>query len=100
MDDTIRSARKAWDNVSKARTNIARVEACETAWLADLQNIQKSAIAVGLASMAVRRWIENGAEQGRIRVSVEMGHDKGLYHVFWVVPRVESVSSSVSSAGG
>ena len=98
IDETIRSARKAWDNASKTRPAIARVEACETAWRADIKNIQKSAIAVGLASAAVRRWVEDGAKKGGVSVSVEMGHEKGLYHVSWVVPKVVSVASAAAPA--
>ena len=48
--------------------------------------------------MGVRRWIEDGAEKSRIRVTVRMGHDKGLYHVFWVVPKVESISAAASTS--
>ena len=69
--------------------SIARAEACESAWRGDIRNVQKSTIAAGLVSSTVRKWIENGAEDGELDVQVEMGHEAGLYHVFWIVPKVK-----------
>ncbi|CAF9903267.1 MAG: hypothetical protein GOMPHAMPRED_000162 [Gomphillus americanus] len=89
VDSMIKTARKAWDQVARTDVSIARAEACETAWRADIKNIQKSTIAAGLVSSTVRKWIENGAGEGELDVQVEMGHDAGLYHVFWIVPKVK-----------
>ena len=84
VDATLRSARQSWDAVSKARPEIAQCIGCEKEWRGKVKDVLRSAIAAGILSAAVRKWVQSGAQQGKLNVEV----GEGQYHAWWVVPRI------------
>ena len=85
VDASARTARVAWDKVLKAEPEVAQCVGCEDAWRVGIKNVLKSAIAVGVASAGLRKWVSDGGKGSGRDMKVEVG--EGLYHAWWIIPR-------------
>ncbi|MCJ1249982.1 hypothetical protein MMC30_007208 [Trapelia coarctata] len=79
-------ARKEWEAVGKASVESARCHGCEKEWREGQKNVLRSVIALGIAVAAVKKWVAEGSQVGKLKVEIA---EKG-YHDWWIVPKVKS----------
>ena len=80
-------ARKEWEEVGKASVESAGCQGCEKEWRAGQKNVLRSVIALGIAVAAVKKWVAEGSQVGKLKVEIA---EKG-YHDWWIVPKVKSI---------
>jgi len=80
-------ARRKWEDVSKASVESAGCHGCEKEWRSGQKNVLRSVIALGIAVAAVKKWVAEGSQVGKLKVEIA---EKG-YHDWWIVPKVKSI---------
>ena len=88
-DQALRTARKDWEAISKAKAETARCVGCEDWWRISVKNVVRACITSNIMIATSKKAMSNVAfVDVRDTLKVEVLKSYELYHAWWMVPRI------------
>ena len=88
-DQALRTARKDWEAISRAKAETARCVGCEDWWTISVKNVVRACITSNIMIATLKKAMSNTAfvDVGDT-LNVEVVKSYELYHAWWMVPRI------------
>ena len=88
-EQSLKSARREWEAVSKANAETARCQGCEDWWRTAVKNVMRACINANIVVSTAKKALANaGARKACDVLKVEMVESVKGYHQWWIVPKV------------
>lgn len=90
-DQALKTARKDWEAISKAKAETARCDGCEDWWRSSVKNVVRACITANIMIATSKKAMSNAASKdARDILEVEVVKSSELYHAWWIVPRISA----------
>lgn len=90
--ETVMSAKKGFEMLSKLRAETAFCQGSHEAWLGNIKACVKACISASISISAVRKAVEAVGEGSELKIKVEIPETGKGYHDWWPVPKIVATS--------
>ncbi len=90
-DQALKTARKDWEAISKAKAETAQCVGCEDWWRTSIKNVVRACITANIMVATSKKAMSNSKStevQDMLKVELVKRHE--LYHAWWMVPRISA----------
>ncbi len=88
-DQVLKTARRDWEAISKAKAETAQCVGCEDWWRTSVKNVVRACITANIMVATSKKAMSNPKfTEARDMLKVELVKSHELYHAWWMVPRI------------